>query len=97
MFISNFPKIGILLQDCAWKILVFKYLSSNFNSAHKFGNKSALTPTVNYSQSSAFDRPYLSCYDRYDRWLFEEIFFLLTLFLFLRNPFERSGSCFPGI
>ena len=34
---------------------------------------------VNYHQSSVFDRPYLSCNDHRDRWVFQEIFFIITL------------------
>ena len=37
--------------------------------------------TVNYRQSSAFDRPYLSCNDHCDRWLLLEIFFINFIFI----------------
>ena len=37
--------------------------------------------TVNYRHSLAFVRPYLSCDDHYDGWLFEEIFFLINIIL----------------
>ena len=30
---------------------------------------------VNYRQSLPFDRPYLSCNDHRDQWVFQEIFF----------------------
>ena len=39
------------------------------------GNKGR--STVNYCQSPAFDRHYLSCNDHCDRLLFQEIFFLI--------------------
>ena len=52
-------------------------------------------PTVNYRQSLAFNSPYLSCNDRCDWWLFQEIFLLLLL-LFHINSFERSWTCFLG-
>ena len=35
--------------------------------------------TVNYRQSSAFDCTYLSCNDHCDRWLFQEIFFIIII------------------
>ena len=53
--------------------------------------------TVNYRQSLAFYPPYLLYNDHCDWWLFQEIFFLLILFLFPRNSFERSLTCFLGI
>ena len=43
--------------------------------------------TVNYCQALFF---YLSSNDHCDRSLFQESLFLLILFLFLRNCFERS-------
>ena len=36
--------------------------------------------TVNYRQSLAFDRPYLSCNDHSDRRVFQEIFFIIIIF-----------------
>ena len=39
--------------------------------------------TVNYCQSSDFDRPYLSCNDHCDRQFFQEIFFIKYRFYFL--------------
>ena len=49
-------------------------------------------PMVNYRQFSTFDRPYLSCNDHRDRWVFQSI-----LSLFPRIFFERSWICFLGI
>ena len=49
--------------------------------------------TANKGQSTV----YLSCNDHCDRWLCQEIFFLLMLFLFPRNSFKWSWTCFPGI
>ena len=43
---------------------------------------------VNYRQHLAFDRPYLYGNYHCDWWLFQEVF-LLLLFLFRRNFFER--------
>ena len=34
---------------------------------------------VNYCQPVAFDCPYLSCNDHHDRWVFQEIFFIILL------------------
>ena len=51
---------------------------------------------ISQRQSFAFDRPYL-CNDHSDRYLFQEIFVLLILFLFPRNSFEQSWTCFLGI
>ena len=91
MFISNFPKTGILLQDCAWETLVFTYLFSNFNRAHRFGNKSALQIRAGQRLITANLRPLTA--HIYHVMIamaggFSKKFFLLTLFLFLRNPFE---------
>ena len=45
--------------------------------------------TVNYHRSSVFYRPYLSCNDHYDQWLFQEIlFFLIFLLEIFLNDFE---------
>ena len=53
---------------------------------------------ASYCQSLVFDCPYLLCNGHFDWWLFQEIFFfLLILFLFPRNSFERSWTCFHGI
>ena len=52
---------------------------------------------VNYCQSLAFDCPYLSCNDHCDQWLFQGLLLLLLSFLFHRNSFERSWTCFLGI
>ena len=38
--------------------------------------------TVSYRQSLTFDRPYLSCDDHFNCWLFQEIFFII-IFIFL--------------
>ena len=66
---------------------------SKYQSINSAANKD--WSMVNYCQSLAFDCPYLSCNDHSDQWFFQEIF--LSLFLFCRNSFERSWTCFLGI
>ena len=61
-----------------------------------FGAANKGQSTVNYGQSLAFDRPYLSCNDHCDRWLFQKIF-LSLLFSFRRNSLEWSWTCFLEI
>ena len=57
--------------------------------------------TVNYRQSLAFDQPYL-CYDHCDRWLFQEIFFLIIIFkssrtqMLFKTGLTRNFAIFTG-
>ena len=57
--------------------------------------------TVNYRQSLAFDRPYLSCNDHCDRWLFQEIYFCyfqkqLCTQMFFKTRVVRNIAIFTG-
>ena len=77
------------------KFEIKKWNWSNFKSFIKFDQKFQWSSAankgwsmVNYHQSSAFDCPYLSCNAHCDQWLFQEIFFLIILFLFPRNSFD---------
>ena len=47
---------------------------------HSAANKGR--STVNYCQASAFDRPYLSCSDQHDWWVFQEMFFINIFYKF---------------
>ena len=51
------------------------YLPEHWNWLTIYSTANKGGSTVNYRQSLAFDRPYLSCNDHCDRWLFQEIFF----------------------
>ena len=66
-----------------------------YSMIHSAANKG--WSTVDYRQSLAFDTTYLLFNNNCDWWLFPEIFFLLILFLFPRNSFEGSWTCFNGI
>ena len=46
---------------------------------------------VNYHQSLAFDHPYLSCNDHCDRWLFQEIFFIIIFRSRSKQMFFKTG------
>ena len=56
--------------------------------------------TVNYHQSLAFDLPYLSYNDHCDRWLFQEIFFIIfrssCMQMFFKTGFARNFAIFTG-
>ena len=69
--------------------------TSNLNFSLQCCNKGQ--SMVNYCQSLAFNCPYLPCNDHCDQWLFQELLLLLLSFLFHRNSFERSWTCFLGI
>ena len=40
---------------------------------------------VNYHQFLALDRPYLSCNDHHDRWVFQDIFYYYCLEILLSD------------
>ena len=82
--LNKIHNIVIFIMYLLHYLFIIKFLKL-INSAANKGRS-----TVNYQQSSAFERPYLSCNDHCDQWLFQAIFFLLILFLFLKNHFERS-------
>ena len=46
---------------------------------------------VNYHQSLAFDHQYLSCNDHCDRWLFQEIFFIIIFRSRSKQMFFKTG------
>ena len=77
----------------------FRWLSSRLNlvsNLKPLGSSSTNKDQsmVNYYQSSTFGCPYLLYEDHCGWWLFQKIFFLLMLFLFPRNSFEQSWTCF---
>ena len=48
---------------------------------------------VNYCQSMAFECPYLLCNDHIDRWVFQEIFFIIILYIeIILNNSTRIGK-----
>ena len=76
----------------------FRWLSSRLNlvsNLKPLGSSSTNKDQsmVSYYQSSAFGCPYLLYEDHCGWWLFQKIFFLL-IFLFPRNSFEQSWTCF---
>ena len=55
--------------------------------------------SVNYRESLTFDRPYLSCYDHCDRWLFQEIIIILRSSrtqIFFKTGVIRNFAIFTG-
>ena len=55
-------------------------LINSWLMTHSAANKGR--STVNYCQASAFDRPYLSCSDQHDWWVFQEMFFINIFYKF---------------
>ena len=55
----------------------------NYISAGSYSAANKGRSTVTYRKSLAFDRPYLSCNDHGDRWLFREIY----LYHFQKQPY----------
>ena len=55
---------------------------------------------VNYRQFLVFDRPYLSCNDHCDWWLFQKIFFIIfrssRTQMFFKTGFIRNFAIFTG-
>ena len=69
------------------KDYIFYNLLTNKRIKVNFMNTNNGQSTVNYCQSSVFERPYLSCNDHCDQWLFQEIFFINIIFI-SQNSFE---------
>ena len=71
-------------------------MSSDYSSSAANKDRS----TVNYCQSLAFDNPYLSCNDHCDRWLFQEIFFIIfrssRMQMFFKTGVIRNFVIFTG-
>ena len=80
-----------------WFFISFKKEYSNYSgTSYKQRCIDKGRSTVNYRQSSPFDRPYLSLMIFKKGGFSRKCFFLLVSLLFLRSPFEQSWTCFPG-
>ena len=71
-------KFKIHLYKKIYILYIKNYISAGSYSAANKGRS-----TVTYRKSLAFDRPYLSCNDHGDRWLFQEIY----LYHFQKQPY----------
>ena len=85
-FFNNFFLGTKLNWKHQWKAVILLLIVFIYCSAANNGRS-----TVNYRQSLAFERPYLSCNDHCDRWFFQ-IFFIVICRSSCTQLFFKTGA-----